>query len=76
MNKDKDAYEAQDEWEIKLKQKTKHLKNKKLQSIKYTWHAKDMEIRYWTRHGKGSKGVCKRWLCAMHEQDMRNAHVG
>ena len=25
---------------------------------------------------KGSKGVCKRWLCAMHNQCMENAHVG
>ena len=27
-------------------------------------------------HDKGSKGVCKRWLCAMHDQSMKNAHVG
>ena len=27
-------------------------------------------------HDKGSKGVCKRWLCAMHDQSMENAHVG
>ena len=33
-NKDKDAWEVQHEWEMKLKQKAKHLKNKMLQSIK------------------------------------------
>ena len=27
-------------------------------------------------HDKGSKGMCKRWLCAMHDQCMKNAHVG
>ena len=27
-------------------------------------------------HDKGSKGVCKMWLCAMHDQSMKNAHVG
>ena len=27
-------------------------------------------------HDKGSKGVCKRRLCAMHDQCMKNAHVG
>ena len=61
------------EWS--LKQKTKHLKNTMLQSIRYTWHAKNEETRYRPRHGKGDKGVYIRWLCAMHEQGMRNAHV-
>ena len=37
---------------------------------------KDEEIRYRPMHDKGSKGVCKRWLCAMHDQYMKNAHVG
>ena len=27
-------------------------------------------------HDKGSKGVCKRWLCAMYDQSIKNAHVG
>ena len=45
---------------IKLKQKTKHLKNTMLQSIKQTLHAKNEEISYRPRHDKGSKGVCKR----------------
>ena len=26
-------------------------------------------------HDKDSKGVCKKWLCAMHDQYMKNAHV-
>ena len=26
-------------------------------------------------HDKGSKGVCKRWLSAMHDQCMENAYV-
>ena len=33
MNKDNDAWGVQDEWEMKLKQKTKYLKNTILQSI-------------------------------------------
>ena len=27
-------------------------------------------------HDKSSKCVCKRWLCAMHDQSMENAYVG
>ena len=27
-------------------------------------------------HDKDSKGVCKNWLCAMHDQSMENAHMG
>ena len=27
-------------------------------------------------HDKGNKGVCKRWLCAMHDRSMENTHVG
>ena len=27
-------------------------------------------------HDKDSKGVCKNWLCAMHNQSMENAHMG
>ena len=27
-------------------------------------------------HDKGTKGVCKRWLYAMHGQCMENEHVG
>ena len=34
MNKGNDAWGVQDEWEIELKQKAKHLKNKILQNIK------------------------------------------
>ena len=35
---------------MKLKQKIKYLKNKMLQSIKKTWHAKDDGTRYRPRH--------------------------
>ena len=35
----------------------------------------DEEIRYRSMHDKGSKCVCKRWLCAMHDQSMESAHV-
>ena len=34
------------------------------------------EKRYRPMHDKGSKDVCKRWLCAMHDQCMENAYVG
>ena len=37
---------------------------------------KDEETRYRPMHDKGSKGVCKRWLYAMHDQSIENAHVG
>ena len=36
----------------------------------------DEETRYKPMHDKGSKGVCKRQLCAMHNQSMEDAHVG
>ena len=36
----------------------------------------DEETIYKPMHDKGSRGVCKRWLCAMHDQYMKNAHVG
>ena len=36
----------------------------------------DEETRYRPMHDKGSKDVCKRQLCAMHDQSMENAHVG
>ena len=31
---------------------------------------------YRPMHNKGSKGMYKRWLCAMHDQCMENAHMG
>ena len=36
----------------------------------------DEETRYRPMHDKGSKGVCKRWQCAMHDQSMENAMWG
>ena len=36
----------------------------------------DEETRYKPMHNKGGKGVCKKWLCAMHDQYMKNAQVG
>ena len=35
----------------------------------------DEETRYRPMHDKGSRSVCKMWLCAMHNQCMENAHV-
>ena len=26
-------------------------------------------------HDNGSKGVCKSWLCAMHDQSIENIHA-
>ena len=57
---------------MKLKQKTKHNTTKH----KVNMTCKDKETRYRPMHDKGSKGVCKRWLYAMHDQCMKNAHVG
>ena len=37
---------------------------------------KDEETRYRPMQDKGSKGVCKRWLYAMHDQSNENSHVG
>ena len=36
----------------------------------------DEETRYKPMHDKGSKGVCMRQLCAMHDKSMKNAYVG
>ena len=35
----------------------------------------DEEAWYKPMHDNGSKGVCKMWLYAMHDQCMKNAHV-
>ena len=57
---------------MKLKQKTKQ--NATKPNVNMT--CQDEETRYRPMHDKGSKGVCKKWLCVMHGQSMRNAHVG
>ena len=43
---------------------TKDKKNATKHKVNMT--CQDEEIRYRPMHNKGSKGVCKRWLCAMH----------
>ena len=57
---------------MKLKPKTKQ--NDKKQKVNMT--CQDEETRYRPMHDKGSKCVCKRWLYAMHDQCMENAHMG
>ena len=57
---------------MKLKPKTKQ--NATKHKVKMT--CQDEETRYRPMHDKGSKGVCKRWLCATHDQSMERAHVG
>ena len=57
---------------MKLKPKTKQ--NAIEHEVNMT--CQDEETRYRPMHEKGSKDVCKRWLCAMHDQSMENAHVG
>ena len=57
---------------MKLKQKTKQ--NATKYKVKMT--CQDEETKYRPMHDKGSKGVCKRWLCAMHGQCIENEHVG
>ena len=59
-------------YKVKFKQKTKQIATKHKVIMTY----QDEEIRYRPMHDKGSKGVCKRWLCAMYDQCMENAHVG
>ena len=61
----------QDEWEMKLKQKTKQNVTK----YKVNMTCYDEETRYRPMHDKGSKGVCKRWQCALHNQSIENAHM-
>ena len=58
----------------KMKLKTKIKQNTTKHKVNMT--CQDEEIRYRPMHDKGSKYVCKRWLCAMHDQSMENAHVG
>ena len=57
---------------MKLNPKTKQSATKHKVNMTY-W---DEEIRYRLMHDKGSKCACNRWLCAMHDQCMKNAHVG
>ena len=57
---------------MKLKPKTKQNVTKH----KVNMRCQDEKARYRPMHDKGSKGVYKRWLCAMHDQSMENAHVG
>lgn len=57
---------------IKLNPKTKQSATK----YKVNMACQDEETRYIPMHDKGSKGVCKRWLYAMHDQSIENAHVG
>ena len=57
---------------MKLKPKTKQNATK----YKVNKTCQDEETRYRPMYDKGSKGVCKRWLYAMHDQCMENTHVG
>ena len=58
----------------KMKLKTKIKQNTTKHKVNMT--CQDEETRYNPMHDKGSKGECKRWLCAMHDQYMENAHMG
>ena len=57
---------------MKLNPKAKQSATK--YKVNITWQ--DEETSYRPMHDKGSKGVCKRWLCARYEQCMENAHMG
>ena len=46
MNKGKDAWGVQDEWENEAQTKKQNTLKTMLQSIKKTWHAKDDGTRY------------------------------
>ena len=56
---------------MKLSPKTKQSATK----YKVNMTCQDEETSYRPMHDKGSKGVCKKWLYAMHNQCMKNAHV-
>ena len=58
----------------KMKLKPKMKQNVTKHKVNMT--CSDEETRYKPMHDKGSKVVCKRWLSAMHDQCMKNAHVG
>ena len=60
--------------ENKFQTKDKKKKNATKHKVNIT--CQDEEKKYRPMHDKDSKGVCKRWLCAMHDQCMDNAHVG
>ena len=57
---------------MKLNPKTKQSATKH----KVNMICQDEEVRYRPMHDKGSKGMCKRWPCAMHDQCMEKALVG
>ena len=57
---------------MKLTPKTKQNATKK----KVNMTCYNEETRYRPMHDKCSRSVCKRWLCAMHDQCIENAHVG
>ena len=56
---------------MKFKPKTKQNATKH----KVNMTCQDEETRYRPMNDNGSKGVCKRWLSAMPDQNMENAHV-
>ena len=58
----------------KMKLKPKTQQNATKHKVNMT--CQDEETSYKPMHDKGSKGVYKRWQCAMHDQYMENAHVG
>ena len=57
----------------KMKLKPKTQQNATKHKVNNT--CQDEETSYKPMHDKGSRGVCKRWLCAMHDQYMKNANV-
>ena len=60
MNKDKMHEGCKMNEKKKLKQKIKHLKNKMLQSLKKTRHAKDEKTRYRPSYDKDTR-IC--YMC-------------
>ena len=62
----------------KMNEKMKLKPKKKQNATKYKVNmtSQDEKTRYRPMHDKGRKGVCKSWLCAMHDQSMENAYVG
>ena len=62
--------------EMKEKMKLNPMTKQSSTKHKVNMTCQDEETRYRPMHDKGSKCVCKRWLYAMHDQCMENAHMG
>ena len=54
-------------YKMNEKMKFKYKKKQNGTKHKVNMTCQDEETRYKPMHDQGSKGVCKRWLCVMHD---------